>query len=118
MLTALGASICYGLSFIFAREIVEHFLHNRLQKLRDSLRNNSEQDLFVVLLGMRLFPLTPNWFINMAAPHADVPLSLFMASVFFGLLPYNFVGFHSLREHVLTLILTILDHNWNRGFAE
>jgi uncharacterized membrane protein YdjX (TVP38/TMEM64 family) len=40
---------------------------------------------------MRLVPFTPNWFLNLAAPHVNIPLAVFAPSVFIGLMPYNFL---------------------------
>ena len=64
LLTALGSTICYGLSWLFGRELVNHFLPTRIHALRRKVHAN-RQDLFFYLLFMRMFPLTPNWFLNM-----------------------------------------------------
>ena len=47
-----------------------------------------EQLLF--LISLRIFPGTPNWLLNMAAPVADVPLHLFFVSVLIGKCAYYF----------------------------
>ncbi|RHY30488.1 hypothetical protein DYB32_004280 [Aphanomyces invadans] len=44
-----------------------------------------------VLLFLRIFPFSPNWLLNMASPYLNIPLFLFAPSVFFGLMPYNYV---------------------------
>ena len=40
--------------------------------------------LFFYLLFLRLFPMSPNWFMNMVAPIINVPIHLFFLSVFVG----------------------------------
>ena len=44
----------------------------------------NEDGLFFYLLFLRLFPMSPNWFMNMAAPIVGIPLHLFFLSVFVG----------------------------------
>ena len=36
------------------------------------------------LLSLRLFPVTPNWFLNMASPIVGIPILPFFISVFIG----------------------------------
>ncbi|KAF9964009.1 Transmembrane protein 41A [Modicella reniformis] len=47
--------------------------------------------LFMQLLLIRLFPLTPYWFINLASPLVGVPVVPFMTSMFLGCMPYNYI---------------------------
>jgi len=35
--------------------------------------------------------MTPNWLVNMASPHVNIPLRQFFFSVLIGLMPYNFL---------------------------
>ncbi|KAG0207860.1 Transmembrane protein 41A [Mortierella sp. GBA30] len=54
--------------------------------------NESEgTSLFMQLLLIRLFPLTPYWFINLASPLVGVPVVPFMTSMFLGCMPYNYI---------------------------
>ncbi|KAF2364876.1 SNARE associated Golgi protein [Trinorchestia longiramus] len=90
LLTAVGASCCYLLSSISLAHLLVRFEQERVRKLRNKIRGNNSS-LFLFLLSLRIFPGTPNWFLNMAAPVADVPLHLFCTSVLLGLAPYNTV---------------------------
>ncbi|KAF9910843.1 Transmembrane protein 41A [Linnemannia zychae] len=47
--------------------------------------------LFMQLLLIRLFPLTPYWFINLASPLVGIPVIPFMTSMFLGCMPYNYI---------------------------
>ncbi|CAI8055240.1 Transmembrane protein 41A-A, partial [Geodia barretti] len=58
---------------------------------RDQLHSSKRAELLLVLLSLRLFPMSPNWLLNLSSPLFGVPLHLFFISVLFGLLPYNFL---------------------------
>ncbi|KAH0623920.1 hypothetical protein JD844_007119 [Phrynosoma platyrhinos] len=58
-----------------------------LQKKVEENKNS----LFFFLLFLRLFPMTPNWFLNLTSPILNIPVTQFFFSVFIGLIPYNFV---------------------------
>lgn len=40
--------------------------------------------MFFFLLFLRLFPMTPNWFLNLSAPILNIPISQFFFSVLIG----------------------------------
>ena len=40
--------------------------------------------LFFFLLFLRLFPMTPNWFLNLSAPILNIPIVQFFFSVLIG----------------------------------
>ena len=96
-LTTCGASCCYLLSKTLASEatvvhLSDQVLPGQLLKLRQKIDDaRAQAQLPFVLLFLRVFPFTPNWFLNMASPWLQVPLKLFAPSVAVGLLPYNFI---------------------------
>ena len=96
-LTTCGASCCYLLSKNLASEAIvlhlsDRLLPGQLLKLRQKIEDaRTQEQLPFVLLFLRVFPFTPNWFLNMASPWLQVPLKLFAPSVAVGLLPYNFI---------------------------
>ncbi|ETM00644.1 hypothetical protein L917_02648 [Phytophthora nicotianae] len=96
-LTACGASCCFLLSKNLASEeivlsVSERLLPGKLHKLRHKIEDATARgQLLYLLLFLRVFPFTPNWFLNMASPWLKVPLKLFAPSVALGLLPYNFI---------------------------
>ncbi|GJJ78657.1 hypothetical protein EMPS_11016 [Entomortierella parvispora] len=67
------------------------------QQQQDVEEEDEEEDeeegtsLFMQLLLIRLFPLTPYWFINLASPLVGVPVIPFMTSMFLGCMPYNYI---------------------------
>ncbi|XP_057192459.1 transmembrane protein 41A-A isoform X2 [Triplophysa rosa] len=51
----------------------------------------NQSSFFFFLLFLRFFPMSPNWFLNMASPILNIPVTLFFMAVFIGLMPYNFI---------------------------
>lgn len=89
-LSAIGASQCYLLSKFCGRQYVEYYFPDKVAVLQDKVQQNRSRLLYW-LLFLRLFPMTPNWFLNIASPVVGIPLHLFFLSVFIGLMPYNFI---------------------------
>ncbi|XP_038074122.1 transmembrane protein 41A-like [Patiria miniata] len=90
LLTAIGASFCYLLSHVCGRAVVMKYFSRRIQPLQKKVEDNLDS-LFFFLLFLRLFPMSPNWFLNISSPIIGVPLLQFFLSVLIGLMPYNFI---------------------------
>lgn len=90
LLTACGATFCFLLSHNFGKAYLVHFFPDKVKFIQDKVTENMD-GLFFYLLFLRLFPMSPNWFMNMAAPIIGIPIHLFFMSVFVGLMPYNFI---------------------------
>jgi uncharacterized membrane protein YdjX (TVP38/TMEM64 family) len=43
------------------------------------------------MLSARIFPGSPNWAMNLSFPHIKINLIDFSLSIFFGLMPWNFL---------------------------
>uniref|UniRef100_A0A1I8IQ19 SNARE associated Golgi protein n=1 Tax=Macrostomum lignano TaxID=282301 RepID=A0A1I8IQ19_9PLAT len=82
-LTACGASGCYLLSKHFGKDLAERMLRARLLPLQRKVEDHRDS-LFSFLLFLRLFPMSPNWFLNIASPLVNVPLLYFFPSVLIG----------------------------------
>ncbi|KAL4609014.1 transmembrane protein 41A-A-like isoform X1 [Arapaima gigas] len=89
-LTTVGSMFCYLLSQGFGKQHVVRWFPGKVALLQKKVEEN-RSSLFFFLLFLRLFPMTPNWFLNMASPVLNVPLTMFFSSVFIGLIPYNFI---------------------------
>lgn len=90
LLSGIGASQCYLLSKFCGQKYVASYFPDKVKLLQDKVKENRDRLLYW-LLFLRLFPMTPNWFLNIASPVVGVPLHLFFISVFIGLMPYNFI---------------------------
>ncbi|XP_054839014.1 transmembrane protein 41A isoform X1 [Eublepharis macularius] len=89
-LTSVGATCCYGLSNIFGKQFVIYYFPDKVAMLQRKVEEN-RSSLFFFLLFLRLFPMSPNWFLNLTSPILNIPVTLFFISVFIGLMPYNFI---------------------------
>uniref|UniRef100_A0A667GI57 Transmembrane protein 41A n=1 Tax=Lynx canadensis TaxID=61383 RepID=A0A667GI57_LYNCA len=90
VLTSVGATCCYLLSSIFGKQLVVSYFPDKVCLLQRKVEEN-RNSLFFFLLFLRLFPMTPNWFLNLSAPILNIPIVHFFFSVLIGLVPYNFI---------------------------
>lgn len=90
VLTTVGSTMCYLLSQAFGKHYIVNLFPDKVSMLQRKVEDNQDC-LFFFLLFLRFFPMTPNWFLNMSAPIANIPITFFFGSVFIGLLPYNFI---------------------------
>ncbi|CAL1548107.1 unnamed protein product [Lymnaea stagnalis] len=89
-LTASGATLCYLLSKNFGKPFIMKYFPDKMMLFQDKVQQNKD-GLFFFLLFLRLFPMSPSWFMNMVAPIVGIPIHLFFLSVLIGLMPYNFI---------------------------
>lgn len=92
-LSSLGVAACYLLSKICDIEsLIVNYFPSRLAAYKISLENlvqKNKDQLWYLLLVLRIIPITPNWLLNLIAPIAKIPLWTLMYTTFFGLMPYN-----------------------------
>ncbi|XP_054152961.1 transmembrane protein 41B-like [Oppia nitens] len=89
--SAVGASLCYLLSYLVGRRVVLKFWPNKVKEWAqtvDSHRNN----LLNYIIFLRITPFLPNWFINITSPVIDVPLKTFFIGTFLGVAPPSFIA--------------------------
>lgn len=89
-LSSCGATCCYMWSNLCGKSYIVKYFPDKVKFLQKKVEDNMES-LFFFLLFLRFFPMTPNWFLNMASPIVNIPTHLFFFSVFVGLIPYNFI---------------------------
>ena len=89
-LACIGATCCYCMSHLLGGRLVRRCAGHRFTQLQQMIADQEGGNLFLFLVGLRLFPFTPNWLLNLVAPLVGVPMLLFSASVFVGLAPYNY----------------------------
>ncbi|XP_062599544.1 transmembrane protein 41A-like [Saccostrea cucullata] len=90
LLTATGATCCYSLSKYFGKQYVIKYFPDKIKFMQEKVEENYDS-LFFFLLFLRFFPMSPNWFLNLASPILNIPVYMFFFSVFIGLMPYNFI---------------------------
>ncbi|XP_051856010.1 transmembrane protein 41A [Antechinus flavipes] len=90
VLASVGATCCYLLSRAFGKQLVVSYFPEKVAMLQKKVEDN-RNSLFFFLLFLRLFPMTPNWFLNFSSPILNIPIVQFFFSVLIGLIPYNFI---------------------------
>nr|CCC89416.1 conserved hypothetical protein [Trypanosoma congolense IL3000] len=87
----LGASLCYAISDIISLRCGGQ--SGRLvRKLRTQVEERTTADLFAYFLFLRITPFVPNWLLNMASPIAGVPLPIYAAGTFVGIIPQTYLS--------------------------
>jgi len=89
-LTACGATCCFLLSKVFGKAILFHYFPEKFHDLEKKVHENQD-GMFFFLVCLRLFPMSPNWFLNISSPVIGIPVVYFWPSVLIGLMPYNFI---------------------------
>ncbi len=91
-MAACGASCCYGLSMLAGASLTQvSWLAPRLGDMRAAVAQAKRKGaLFWYMLSLRLFPVTPNYIVNITSPWVGVPLGMFWLTMAVGLSPYNY----------------------------
>ncbi len=85
----VGASNCFLLSSLTLRGLIKARFPERLAHLQALITEN-RGSLANYMAFLRLTPIVPNWFINIATPVAGVPFRDFALATLFGVLPATF----------------------------
>ncbi|KAJ3370808.1 hypothetical protein GGF31_003834 [Allomyces arbusculus] len=92
--SAVGASACYILARACGRAVVSRLSPLRVAAWRREVDRHAH-DLLPYMVFLRVTPLFPNWLVNVTAPHLGVPLRVFCAGTFLGVMPPGFVYVHA-----------------------
>ncbi|KAJ3052801.1 Transmembrane protein 41A [Rhizophlyctis rosea] len=91
-LTALGSTFSYLLSQLFLGDFVQKW--SRIEYFRGQVeRQRREGGLFWWLVALRVFPLSPSWFLNLASPFVQIPIPHFFLSTLLGMIPFNYLEY-------------------------
>ncbi|CAL7950259.1 unnamed protein product [Xylocopa violacea] len=89
--SAVGASLCYFLSSILGHRILFKYFPEQARNWTLTVKKHKD-NLFNYMLFLRMTPVVPNWFINLASPIIGVPLAPFSVGTFLGVAPPSFVA--------------------------
>lgn len=89
--SAVGASLCYLLSYCFGRPLIQRYFSERVEKWSEQVaKHNANLTFYIIFL--RITPFLPNWFINIASPLINVHLGCFFIGTFIGVAAPSFVA--------------------------
>ncbi|XP_014227953.1 transmembrane protein 41B isoform X1 [Trichogramma pretiosum] len=89
--SAIGASLCYLLSSLVGKKIVLRYFPDKAKSWAEAVKKH-KSNLLHYMLFLRITPLLPNWFINLASPVVGVPMKPFVIGTFLGVAPPSFVA--------------------------
>ncbi|XP_016996172.1 transmembrane protein 41 homolog isoform X1 [Drosophila takahashii] len=89
--SALGATLCYTLSNLVGRRLIRHFWPKKTSEWSKHVEEYRDS-LFNYMLFLRMTPILPNWFINLASPVIGVPLHIFALGTFCGVAPPSVIA--------------------------
>jgi uncharacterized membrane protein YdjX (TVP38/TMEM64 family) len=75
-ISTLGSSACFGMSRLFGRPVALAVWRGRLAAFEAEVRAR-ENDLLAYIIFLRVTPILPNTFINVASPIVGVPIAPF-----------------------------------------
>lgn len=77
LVSTLGSSSCYGMSCLFGRPIAKAVWKQKLEDFRQEVAKQ-KSDMLSYIIFLRVTPILPNVFINVASPIVGVPFLEFM----------------------------------------
>ncbi|KAF7393569.1 hypothetical protein HZH68_010388 [Vespula germanica] len=89
--SAVGATLCYLLSSLLGRKLLYKYFPEKANEWTVMVAKHRDH-LLNYMLFLRMTPLLPNWFINLASPVIGVPIIPFTVGTFFGVAPPSFVA--------------------------
>ena len=78
------------LSAVLGKGLILRFFPGMLVRFNNRIIDNMHNLLFYMGF-LRITPLVPNWFINIASPMVGVPITTFATATFLGLIPMNLI---------------------------
>ena len=82
----IGSSICYYIFKLIGRPILRRFFAKGLASFKAKLDDNKD-NIFFYFLFLRITPLLPNFFINIASGNVGISYRVFLLGSLFGLIP-------------------------------
>ncbi|XP_033216755.1 transmembrane protein 41 homolog [Belonocnema kinseyi] len=89
--SAVGASLCYLLSSLLGRKLLYKYFPEKAKGWAIEVAKH-QNNFLSYMLFLRITPLFPNWFINLASPVLGMPMMPFTVGTFFGVAPPSFVA--------------------------
>ena len=91
MVSTVGSCSCYALSQLVGRRLVHALWPRKIEQYAAEVQRR-RADLLNYVIFLRVTPVLPNTFVNVASPIVGVPLAPFMLGTLLGCLPNNVSG--------------------------
>jgi uncharacterized membrane protein YdjX (TVP38/TMEM64 family) len=90
VVSTLGASLNYWLVRCLLKDAVTTLFSSRVTAFQAEMRRHNTH-LLNYMLFIRVTPVLPHWFVNLASPIVGVPFHIFLAATAIGHQPMNFI---------------------------
>jgi len=87
LIILFAASFGASILFLAARTILSDWLYSRTISHHSLMRLDLKNNAFLVLLGLRLFPIAPFWIVNILPAFTTISLRNYFLATFIGILP-------------------------------
>eukprot|EP00891_Asterochloris_glomerata_P001621 jgi/Astpho2/1621/e_gw1.00028.54.1_t len=91
VVSTVGACACYCLARVAGRSVVHALWPERLHSFAAEVKRR-KQHLLNYIVFLRVTPILPNTFVNVASPIVDMPLNTFAAGRCLCCLPNNYMA--------------------------
>jgi len=88
--STLGGSFCFWLSYTLAGRLVEKLFPSKIAAFHNSL-NKNRKNIFWYMLCVRITPIIPKWFVNLASPIVGIPFKAYFFATLIGYVPANLI---------------------------
>lgn len=92
--STLGASMNFMLTRWLLRDIIVGLFPNRIKGFQGELQRH-QAHLLNYMLFIRVTPILPAWFVNLASPVVGIPYPIFIIATAVGHVPINFLTVHA-----------------------
>lgn len=90
VMSTIGASSNFLLVRWLLRDIIMGLFPHRIQSFQTELKRH-QAHLLNYMLFIRVTPIAPSWFVNLASPVVGVPFTVFVTATVVGHVPINFI---------------------------
>ena len=87
LLAIMGATAGSLTLFLMARYVFYDAFYLRVGSIPDKIKNGFNENAFTYLLFLRLMPIFPFWFVNIAPAILGVRFFPYLVTTFFGIMP-------------------------------
>jgi len=88
---AISCTIGATVIFLICRTAAGDFIRERAGPTAARIEDGLRRDAFSYIVVLRLLPVAPFWLINLALGLVDIPLGVFVAASFLGILPVSLI---------------------------
>lgn len=79
------------MSYLIGRRVIQRCAPQRLKSFGEMVEKN-RANLWNYFIFIRISPLLPNWFVNLASPIFSIPFHVFFIGTFIGVMPQSFIA--------------------------